>query len=167
MKESIQKLLKGIEKVEMFLSKAFLSVMILVVALQVFFRYVINKPLTWPEELSSFLLIWLTFLVADILLKRKGHVQVDFFTNKMSEKGQEIVSIIVNLYILAFLVFLIISSIKIEFLQIHHPVGAAMKIPKAFYTMAATISCTSMFLSICYFQWESVEKLIKLSKKKD
>ena len=57
MKESIQKLLKGIEKVEMFLSKIFLSVMILVVALQVFFRYVINKPLTWPEELSSFLLI--------------------------------------------------------------------------------------------------------------
>lgn len=166
MKILIQKILSTIEKVEIFLSKILLAAMIVVVALQVFCRYLLNKPLSWPEELSSFLLIWLTYLVADILLKRQGHVQIDFFTGKLSEKAQHIVSIGVNVYILVFLVFLIVNSIKIEMLQIHHVVGAALKIPKAFYTMAVTVSGISMTLSIGYSIWLSFEKLNILQLKR-
>ena len=159
MKNLIENLLSTIEKVEVFLSKILLAAMIGVVALQVFCRYMLNKPLSWPEELSSFLLIWLTYLIADVLLKRQGHVQIDFFTGKLSEKAQDIISIFVNLYILIFLGFLIVHSIKIEMLQIHHVVGAALKIPKAFYTLAVTVSGISMSLSICYSIWLSLEKL--------
>lgn len=159
MKKLIQKILSTIERVEIFLSKILLATMIGVVALQVFCRYLLNKPLSWPEELSSFLLIWLTYLVADILLKRQGHVQIDFFTRKLSEKTQNILSIVVNLYILIFLGFLIVNSIKLEMIQIHHVVGAALKIPKTFYTMAVTVSGISMSLSIAYSIWLNIEKL--------
>ncbi len=159
MKDMIQKILKTIERVEIFLAKILLAAMIVVVALQVFCRYLLNNPLSWPEELSSFLLIWLTYLIADVLLKRQGHVQIDFFTGKLPEKTQHVISIVVNIYILVFLGFLIVNSIQIEMLQIHHVVGAALKIPKAFYTMAVTVSGFSMALSIGYSIWLSLEQL--------
>ena len=155
----IQKILKTIERVEIFLAKILLATMIVVVALQVFCRYLLNKPLAWPEELSSFLLIWLTYLIADVLLKRQGHVQIDFFTGKLSGKTQHMISIVVNIYILVFLGFLIVNSIQIEMLQIHHVVGAALKVPKAFYTLAVTVSSISMALSIGYSIWLSLEQL--------
>ncbi|HUV08696.1 MAG TPA: TRAP transporter small permease [Spirochaetia bacterium] len=165
MKEAIRRLLHTIERVEMALAKLFLVVMIVVVGMQVFFRYVVNRPLAWPEELSGFLLIWLTFLVADILVKRKGHVEVEYFFNKMSPKAQEIATIIINAYIIVFLIFLIVSSITIETVQIHHLVGAALKIPKAMYTMAATVSGASMLLSMFLAEWEGIEHLRSLLKK--
>lgn len=159
MKETIRRVLKSIERVEMALAKLCLLTMIVVVGMQVLFRYAFNHPLTWPEELSGFLLIWMTFLVADILVKRKGHVEVEFFAEKLSPRGQVIAALIVNLYIIVFLVFLIFSSIRLETVQIHHGVGAALRIPKAFYTMAATVCGASMLLSFLFMEWEGLQRL--------
>jgi TRAP-type C4-dicarboxylate transport system permease small subunit len=151
----------------MVLAKILLLIMVFVVGMQVFFRYGFNRPLTWPEELSGFLLIWLTFLVADILFKKNGHVQVDYFANKLSQKSQLIISFIVNLYIMVFLVFLIVGSIRIEMRQMTHLVGAALKLPKAYYTMAATVSGASMLVSAGSFQWEIFEKISALKRKEE
>ncbi len=160
MKRKLKTLLDIIERLEMLASKALLVTMIAVVGAQVFFRYVLDRPLTWPEELCGFLLIWLTFLVADILVKRKGHVTVEFFFGKLSDRARLIISFLINLYIMAFLVFLVVSSIRIETLQIHHVVGAAMRIPKAYYTMAATWASASMLLSFVYEQWGIIRTFV-------
>ena len=40
----------------------FIGVMTLVILLQVFFRYVLNAPLSWPEEAARYLMVWMTFL---------------------------------------------------------------------------------------------------------
>jgi TRAP-type C4-dicarboxylate transport system permease small subunit len=160
MKETFQKILRTVERFEMVLAKILLLAMVAVVGMQVFFRYGFNRPLTWPEELSGFLLIWLTFIVADILFKRNGHVQVDYFAGKLSPRTQLVVSFIVNLYIMAFLVFLIIASIQIGLRQTKHLVGAALKLPKTFYTLAATVSGISMLVSAIVFQFETMQKII-------
>lgn len=160
MKETIQKFLKTIERYEMACAKILLLTMIIVVGTQVFFRYGFNRPLTWPEELSGFLLIWLTFIVADILFKRNGHVQVDYFAGKLSPRTQLVVSFVVNLYIMVFLVFLIIASIQIGLRQTKHLVGAALKLHKTFYTLAATVSGISMLVSSVVHQFETLQKII-------
>ena len=165
MKESIHKVLKVIERYEMACAKILLLTMIIVVGMQVIFRYGFNKPLTWPEELSGFLLIWLTFIVADILFKRNGHVQVDYFASKWSPKTQLIVSFVVNLYIMAFLVFLIVSSIQIGLRQTTHLVGAALKLPKSYYTLAATVSGVSMLMTAVVAQWDTLSELKALRQK--
>ena len=50
------------------------------VAVQVFFRYVLNHSLFWSEELARFLLIWLTFLGASVAYHRRAHPGIDTFT---------------------------------------------------------------------------------------
>ena len=50
------------------------------VAVQVFFRYVLNHSLFWSEELARFLLVWLTFLGASVAYHRRAHPGIDTFS---------------------------------------------------------------------------------------
>ena len=38
--------------------------MVMVILLQVFFRYVLNNALPWPDEVARFLMLWMTALIA-------------------------------------------------------------------------------------------------------
>lgn len=49
------------------------------VALQVFFRYVLQQPLDWSEELAVYLFIWSSLLAAAILVGREEHFSISFF----------------------------------------------------------------------------------------
>ncbi len=57
--------------------------MAFVVALQVFFRYVLNASLFWSEELARHLLIWLTFLGASAAYYRGKHPGIDTLVNRL------------------------------------------------------------------------------------
>lgn len=54
-----------------------MGLMVLTILTQVFFRYVLNSALPWPEELSRFLMMWSTGLMAGTALRRGGFVSID------------------------------------------------------------------------------------------
>ena len=45
---------------------ALIALMMIVILIQVFFRYVLNNSLVWPEETARFLMVWMTFIAAPI-----------------------------------------------------------------------------------------------------
>lgn len=68
--------------------------MAILVAVQVFFRYVLNQSLFWSEELARYLLVWLTFLGASCAYYRRVHPGVDVLYDRMPasmRKGCEVV----------------------------------------------------------------------------
>lgn len=54
-----------------------LGLMVVVILAQVFFRYVLNNALPWPEEASRFLMMWSTGLMAPTAFRRGGFVAID------------------------------------------------------------------------------------------
>jgi len=48
-----------------------------ITCLQVFFRYVLNDPFIWADELIRYLLVWGTMLGAASALARGGHIAID------------------------------------------------------------------------------------------
>lgn len=54
-----------------------LGLMVVVILAQVFFRYVVNNALPWPEEASRFLMMWSTALMAPTAFRRGGFVAID------------------------------------------------------------------------------------------
>ena len=83
------------------LQAAILSVIVL---LQVIFRYVLNNPLAWTEEMARFLLIWIVLLGAAVGIKRKSHFSLDIVTKKFSKTAQERLQFVTDafLFILIF-----------------------------------------------------------------
>lgn len=60
-----------------WIGAACLGLMVVVILLQVFFRYVLNNALPWPEEASRFLMMWSTGLMAATAFRRGGFVAID------------------------------------------------------------------------------------------
>jgi TRAP-type C4-dicarboxylate transport system permease small subunit len=54
-----------------------LGLMVVVILTQVFFRYVLNNALPWPEEASRFLMLWSTGLMAPTAFRRGGFIAID------------------------------------------------------------------------------------------
>jgi TRAP-type C4-dicarboxylate transport system permease small subunit len=60
--------------------------MMLAISYSVLSRYLLNRPIAWIVEVSSYLMLYITFLGAAWLLRRDGHVAIDLFTNRLSSK---------------------------------------------------------------------------------
>ena len=71
--------------------------MAMIVAVQVFFRYVLNHSLFWSEELARYLLVWLTFLGASVAYYRGAHPGIDFFYVKMPPTIKQAARFLVHL----------------------------------------------------------------------
>ncbi|EGL81747.1 Tripartite ATP-independent periplasmic transporter DctQ component [Caldalkalibacillus thermarum TA2.A1] len=92
-----------------------LAVLIVVVMLQVIFRFVIHQPLAWTEELARYCLVWLTFLGAAYAMSARAHVGVEFLINLVPlgvRKGMVLLAALVSL-----IFFLIIIGQGYELMQ--------------------------------------------------
>ena len=54
-----------------------MALMVAVILLQVFCRYVLNNALPWPDEAARFLMLWMTGLIAPVAYRRGGFVAID------------------------------------------------------------------------------------------
>jgi TRAP-type C4-dicarboxylate transport system permease small subunit len=52
------------------------------VSLQVTFRYAIEAPLTWSEELTTLSYQWVSFLGAALAVRRRGHYGIDVLVRR-------------------------------------------------------------------------------------
>lgn len=58
------------------------------VSLQVFFRYVLEEPLPWSEELARYLFVWAAFLAAAVTVGRNDHFSIPFFVERFSARSR-------------------------------------------------------------------------------
>lgn len=54
-----------------------LGLMVVIILVQVFARYVLNSALPWPDEAARFFMLWMTGLMAPTALRRGGFVAID------------------------------------------------------------------------------------------
>ncbi len=133
--------------------------MTLIVAVQVFFRYVLNHSLFWSEELARFLLVWLTFLGASCAYYRNLNPGVDLLYSKLSLKLQKISIIITHLVSMALFIIMIIFGIKFAFF-IHLQISPALQIPK--WIVLSIIPISGVILTI-----HALNSLLEELKKAD
>jgi TRAP-type C4-dicarboxylate transport system permease small subunit len=53
------------------------AVMVVVIIVQIFFRYVLNNALPWPDEAARFCMLWMTGLMAPTAFRSGGFVAID------------------------------------------------------------------------------------------
>src|SRR6478735_3683321 len=65
-----------------------LAVMVVLVFTNVVMRYIFNSGIATSEELSRWLLVWLTFLGAIVALRQHAHLGVDTLIRALPPKGK-------------------------------------------------------------------------------
>ncbi|PKM54158.1 MAG: TRAP transporter small permease [Firmicutes bacterium HGW-Firmicutes-5] len=86
--------------------------MIIVIFMQVIFRFIFNNPLSWSEELARYLFVWITFLGASICARERGHIGMDFVVSKFPDKWQSIVEHIGLLLMIVTSITIAITSME-------------------------------------------------------
>ncbi len=59
-------------------------------------RYFFNRPIGWLVELSSYALLYMTFMVAAWVLRDDGHVSMDFVVNRLGPGPRALVNAVTS-----------------------------------------------------------------------
>jgi C4-dicarboxylate transporter DctQ subunit len=62
--------------------------MMFAISYSVITRFVWNKPVPWVVEISSYLMLYITFLGVAWLQRKEGHVRIDLFTSRLSPSAR-------------------------------------------------------------------------------
>jgi TRAP-type C4-dicarboxylate transport system permease small subunit len=83
-----------------------LVVMTTVIAVLILSRNAIGFSFSWSEELTRFLLVWLSMLGAAVLLGRDDHIRLNLLQDRLGPRTQLWLSFVLRLLVLGFLVIL-------------------------------------------------------------
>jgi TRAP-type C4-dicarboxylate transport system permease small subunit len=56
---------------------------------QVFYRYVLNNALSWSEEASLWMMVWITFIILPLAYRRGLNISMMFFRDKLGRNRIE------------------------------------------------------------------------------
>ena len=102
------------------------------VNMAVFFRYVLDDPLTWTNEISSYLLVFSVLFGASIALRHNQFVKVEALVSVLPPQLRKFVMVASQILIILFLVVCIGSpSMLIKKAIITKTVSPALGIPMA------------------------------------
>ena len=87
--------------------------MVVVVFLQVIFRFILQASLPWSEEASRYIMIWLSLLGAGVGLRRKAHIGVEALFNCLGTVKRQRVSLLVGMVQIYFFTAMIFYGRKI------------------------------------------------------
>jgi TRAP-type C4-dicarboxylate transport system permease small subunit len=112
--------------------------------IQVFSRYIINRPTGWSEELARYLFVWITFLGGAVVIRKRRHVDVSFLTDRLPRRVAGILYLVADLAVLFFLGALAWAGIGITGVA-HRQLSAAMEFPMSFAYAAMPVGAILMF----------------------
>lgn len=108
MNKFLDKLFKGID----YFTGILTGLMVLFVFLNVVLRIVFNSGLTWSEELSRYLFVFVTYIGAISAMRANGHMTVDFLISKVKPQLQMVMYIVSQTLIAILMVILVHGSFK-------------------------------------------------------
>jgi C4-dicarboxylate transporter DctQ subunit len=108
-----EKLKHFIDNFEGYLCVVMLIAMSIIVFLQVIFRFILKSSLPWSEEVSRYLLVWITFMGGAYGVKTGAHLGVEAVQLLLPVKARKVAKLITHLVGLIVCVVVLIISIGI------------------------------------------------------
>lgn len=134
--QSVNRLLNGI-LVVVFI------IMMLAVTLQVFFRYVLNNPLSGSEEIARLTLVWVTFVGSAVAVRDNTHLKIDFLVERLSAGWRLLALSLTDVATLVFSVLLVVIGTRLaEFSWVFE--SAALRFPMTYFHAALPVSAALM-----------------------
>ncbi len=120
--------------------------MVVIIAAQVWFRFMLNDPLAWSEEAGRYLFVWISFVGAAAGVRYQVHLGIDLPPLLLSEKACRVVVVLVNLIIQVFLVVIAYWGIRILGI-IKFQVSPSMQISMLYPYLAVPVGSILMLIN--------------------
>ncbi|MBK4215146.1 TRAP transporter large permease subunit [Paracoccus caeni] len=122
-----------------------LMVMIIVVLANVFFRYVLAKPLIWGDEVASISFIWMAMLGAALAVDRHEHMKLTVFLPLLPERVAKVAEIAGQVLVCLLLLRLLPVAVEYAYEE-SFVVSPALQLPMSWRASALPIGIGLMTL---------------------
>ncbi len=114
-----------------------LAAMSLMVFANVALRFLTDESILWVEEVSRYLMIWLTFLGAGLVLRYGGHIGIDTLQDSLPRHAAKVRAIVFVL-LLGFFIFMVWIGTRYAMLT-WNQITPVMQIPVGIVYLAMPI----------------------------
>jgi TRAP-type C4-dicarboxylate transport system permease small subunit len=131
-----RKVCDGLEYISRVIVGGSILAIVLITIAAVWYRYVLNDPLSWTEQVCRILFVWSVFAGAAILYRRMLHIAIDMFLLMLPPQAQRIVLGINHVLMLFVGVMMVIFGGQISIDTLDQTFGALEITPASFYAAA-------------------------------
>ena len=124
---------------------ALLGAIFVIMILQIAFRYVLNAPLVWTEELARYLYIWACYLGAAVALRRGNHIVIALVHERLPTRLAIAVTLGTQALALFVLSQLVVQGVRLA-VRTHTILAITLPIPWSAIYAAAPVAAALMIL---------------------
>ncbi len=132
-------------KIEEIVSCICMGVMVAVIGMQVFNRYVLGSSLVWSEELGRFLFIWAVWVGCSLAMRSDRHLRVTALAEFSGPRVRFALDVFAQLATLVFCGFAVVWGVQmISFLMRTGQEAPALEVPIYWVYLALPIGMALM-----------------------
>jgi TRAP-type C4-dicarboxylate transport system permease small subunit len=131
--------------------------MAILVAVQVFCRYILNSSLFWSEELARYMLVWLSFFGATVAYYRNLHPGVDALTSRLSVAKRRISQQLVYITTMGLAMIMVISGTQFAWF-VRMQISPALSIHKWIILIVIPLSGVLLFVYTLAFFLKTLQQ---------
>lgn len=146
----LRSFLKYLDRIEELMMVMFLGLMCIFIGLQIIFRYILNWPLAWTEELARYLFVWVIYLGASIGVRKRRHLKVDAVLFLFGEKGKFMLRLLSNFIFLFFCIIIAYEGFRIVYVMqfIRPQYSPAVRFPMALAYASVPFGAVLMIIGL-------------------
>jgi len=149
----ISRLSTMFNRFELVFANASLALLVVVLAAQIFFRYVLHTGLSWSEEVSRFAFIWFVYISASLAAQRGTHIRVTLFI-RWIPGGQKLSILLADAVWIFFNAFVVAAGILLIQRTLQYPVySTSLFLPLAYLYTIIPLAHALMIVRILERQW--------------
>ena len=147
------RLAKSLDRFELVFANLSLALLVVVLAMQVVFRYVLHTGLTWSEEVSRFAFVWFVYIAASLAAQRGTHIRVTLFL-RWFPGGRQYALLLADAIWIVFNAFVVWAGILLIQRMLKYPVySTALFLPMAWLYLVIPLAHALMIGRILQRQW--------------
>jgi TRAP-type C4-dicarboxylate transport system permease small subunit len=151
----VGKIISIINNITRLVIIALMGVMVVAVFLQVLFRFFLDQPLAWTEELARYLLVWLTFLGSAYAMSIKAHIGTEYIQKFLSPTVNKIVLSVAALLSVLFFIVMIQQGYLLAMRSMTQT-SPGLLLPMGVVYMVIPISGVLLIMNVLHVTWKDI-----------
>lgn len=142
------------------------GLMVIAILVQVFFRYVLNHALPWPDEAARFCMLWMMGLMAPTAFRRGGFVAIETLSYMIPRRAAQVL----GLFLLCISLLVLVVAVQIGWKEVTGFGGrfttASLYVPTSlsfdsFYRVPRSWMMASLLVGIALLLMVNVELILR------
>ncbi len=94
-----------LDKIASVITMSFMIFLTVLIGVNVVMRFIFNSPIAWQYEATLVCMSWVVFIGMSIAFRNEEHMRLTFVSNALPEKFQPVWIVIMDAFVLIFLVY--------------------------------------------------------------